>query len=689
MTRVRVLRLWAAVTLLSLCVLAQAASRSTTALDGPWRFLRNDAPGAQAPDFDDASWELATLPHTYNAVDGEAGGAYYRGPAWYRLTLELAAARPGRRRVLEFDGAALVADVWLNGQRAGRHEGGYARFRFDVTELLLPGRNTLAVRVDNATQPTVAPLGGDFTVFGGLYRRVRLVETAGIQLDLLNHGGPGIEVETDDVSAAAARFQVTLSVRNALARKQRVSVRLTLRDARGRRVLQREHDLQVQVGAVETGRTSFTLAHPHLWRGVRDPYLYRLTAELRQGGTVVDELSVPVGIRSVAVDPQRGFLLNGEPYPLHGVNYFHPGRPGKGLSVDDAQIDEDLRILQELGVTGLRLVHFQHPARVYERADELGFVLWTEVPLNAALHDSPAFRDNLAQQLRELVRQNRNHPSVAIWGLGNEVYQVDATSRALLGELHALAKQEDPSRLTAYAHCCAADDDPLALRTDLTGYNRYYGWYDRELDDIGPWADALHARLPSRAVGLSEYGAGASVQHQQDPPQRPKPDGHWHPEQYQALFHEAYWRQIEARPWLWASFVWVGFDLASAGRNEGDRPGINDKGLVTYDRRVRKDAYYVYQAHWSRAPMVHIANRRLTPRPAGPTPVKVYTNAARVTLQLNGQPVGTAPVTDGIAIWPAVPLQAGRNLLAVITDQGATDAVTWAGEPQRRERPTE
>jgi beta-galactosidase len=324
-------------------------------------------------------------------------------------------------------------------------------------------------------------------------------------------------------------------------------------------------------------------------------------------------------------------------------------------------------------------VHFQHPQHVYERADELGFVLWTEIPLNSALDDSDAFRANLAQQLRELIQQNREHPSVAIWGVGNEVYRSDEIVTHLLADLHAQAKREDPTRLTAYAHCCAPDDHPMALQTDLTGYNRYWGWYDGQLSDFGPWADALHAKLPQRSIAISEYGAGASALQEEDPPKRPQPASRWHPEQYQALFHEAYWPQIAARPWLAGSFVWLAFDHASAGRNEGDRPGFNDKGLVTYDRKMRKDAYFFYRAHWSRTPMVHIASRRLAQRPVGPTAIRVYTNAQRVTLEVNGVEVGSARPVDRIAVWRDVPLAAGRNEIGVRTDAGVTDHVVWEG----------
>ncbi|MGM9490003.1 glycoside hydrolase family 2 TIM barrel-domain containing protein [Ideonella sp. YS5] len=661
---------------------AQASVRSVVPLEAGWRFQRADMAGAQAPAFDDGGWAAVTLPHTWNAVDGEAGGAYYRGPAWYRHTLELSTSPSAQRRFLEFDGAALAADVWVNGHHAGRHEGGYARFRFDVSGLLRPGRNTLAVRVDNSNLPSVAPLGGDFTVFGGLYRQVRLVETHRRHIDLLDDGGPGVEVAVEELARAAARLRVTVRVRNDGAETRAVAVRLILRDAQGRVVLRDEQAIDARAGGFnELSRHALTLPQPHLWQGVRDPYLYRLTAQVLEHGEVVDELEQPVGIRQVAIDPQRGFLLNGQPYPLHGVNYFHPGRPGRGLAVGDADIDLDMEILQQLGVTGLRLVHFQHPQRVYEAADRLGFVLWTEIPLNSAMQDSPAFRGNLSRQLRELMRQTGNHPSVAIWGLGNEVYQADAVSRGLLAELQLQARRDDPRRPTAYAHCCAADNDGLALQTDITGYNRYYGWYDHEFADVGPWADALHRQMPGRAVGLSEYGAGGSVLQQEDPPKRPVPKSGWHPEQYQALFHEAWWRQIRERPWLWGSFVWVGFDLASAGRDEGDRPGINDKGLVTYDRQVRKDAFFWYRAQWSREPVVYITSRRHTLRAAGPTAVKVYTNAARVTLEVNGKAVGSKEPSDRIAVWPQVALATGRNVLRVSTEGGLTDTVVWEASP--------
>ncbi|MEO6276318.1 polysaccharide deacetylase family protein [Roseateles sp.] len=650
------------------------AERTVTPLDGHWQFNRSDVAGAAEPGYDDGSWATVTLPHTWNVPDGETGGTPYRGAGWYRRVLDI---KPGgeTRRFLEFDGATLAADVWVNGRHAGRHEGGYARFRLDITPLLQPGRNVLAVRVDNAKLPHVAPLGGDFTVFGGLIRPVRLIETPDAHIELLDHGGPGVRVDTA-LAPDSARLTVQVELRNDGQQPAERQLRLTLRDAQGRSVAEHVERLRLPAGA-QTASAMLTVPKPRLWQGVQDPYLYRLSAELLDGRQVADTVQLPLGLRQFAVDPERGFLLNGKPYPLHGVNYFHAGRPGRGVAVGKAEIDEDLRILMDLGLTALRLVHYQHPPYTYERADELGLVLWTEIPLNSAMEETPAFGDNLYAQLRELVRQNRHHASVAVWGVGNEVYRSDEPVRALLADLHALAKQEDPSRLTTYAHCCAPDDHPMALQTDLASYNRYWGWYDGQFKDIGPWADKLHAKLPGKPIGLGEYGAGASAVQQEDPPRRPEPGGRWHPEQYQALFHETYAAEIAKRPFMWGTFIWLAFDHAAANRHEGDTTGRNDKGLVTYDRSRLKDAYHLMRAWWQPKPVLHLTSKRLATRPAGKVDIKAYSNAAKATLEVNGKTVGTVDVVDRIAVWPAVELAAGPATLQVRDDRGSTDHVEW------------
>ena len=681
--RIRARRLLAPLFLLFAATAAWAGplpGRRVEPLEGSWRFLRADVPAASAEDFDDSAWTVVTLPHTWNGVDGEAGGDYYRGPGWYRRELSLPAmpSSPGAlQRFLQFDGAALIADVWVNGHPVGHHEGGYGAFRVDIGSWLHRGRNVVAVRVDNSQSRQVAPLGGDFTVFGGLYRTVELITVNALHVDLLDDGGPGVYVAANDITPERAVLAVQLRLSVPGSAHARLRLRWTLVDARGQQALRATVPVGVSAARARAVMQTLVVPHPHLWQGVDDPYLYTLRVEVLDRHAVVDQVEVPVGIRKFSIDPGRGLLLNGLPYAVHGVNLFHSGRPGKGLAVTDAQVDEDFSALSELGATGLRLVHFQHPQRAYDDADRLGFVLWSEIPLNSAMDDSPAFHANLVQQLRELVKQNYNHPSVLVWGLGNEVYRSDAASHALLAELQRAAKALDPHRLTSYAHCCAADDDALTRQTDLIAFNRYYGWYDGTLADIGSWADRVHAAQPARAMAVSEYGAGASVLQEEEPPTRPIPASHWHPEQYQALFHEAYWRQLRVRPWLWATFVWVGFDLPSAGRDEGDRRGVNDKGLATYDRQTRKDAWYWYQANWSRKPMLHLVNRRASSRGGRPANVKVYTNLGEVTLLVDGASLGSRRASDHIATWEGLVLSAGVHRLIAKGAGDASDSMEW------------
>lgn len=653
---------------------AGAAERITLALDGGWTFQRAGQPG----------WHSVTLPHSFNAADS-ASPQYYRGPATYRRTLDLApaAAGKGRRHYLEFDGAMLVTEVRVNGHDAGRHAGGFARFRFDVTPWLKTGANQIEVRVDNAPNAGVAPLGGDYTMAGGLYRPVRLVTTGDVHFDMLDYGGPGVYFRADNVTRERAALAWTARVANGRGHAVRATVTTRLRDAGGQVVASARKAVTLPPRSVMAVALDAALATPHLWQGVHDPYLYTSEAELHSdadtGDGALDTLSYQTGIRDIRLDRDRGLLLNGAPYRVHGVNVHQTFLPGKGPAVSDAEIDADYRILSELGVTGVRHAHYQHPQRAYDLADRNGWLVWTEVPLTAEVADTQAFKANSVQQLRELIRQNSHHPSVMVWGLGNEIYKVDQASASVLALLQRVARQEDPGRPTAYANCCAAIDGPQASHSDAVGSNVYYGWYDGEFADLGPFLDKNHALRPATAESVSEYGAGGSALHQQDPPLRPEPGGRWHPEQYQALYHEAAWRHLAARPWLWSSFVWVGFDFPSAGRNEGDTPGFNDKGLVSYDRGVKKDAYYWYQANWTSKPMVYLASRRHTQRDSADVQVKVYSNQPNASLHVNGVDHGARAVTGHIATWP-VRLANGANRIEV-TAGGVTDSVLWEYQP--------
>ncbi|MCS0613617.1 glycoside hydrolase family 2 protein [Massilia kyonggiensis] len=648
---------------LSCAASAQAAPRNVTPLDGGWEFARG------APD----GWTAVTLPHTFNADDGTSPNPY-RGAGWYRRTIEAPAAKAGRT-YLEFDGAALSTDVWLNGTRIGRHEGGFARFRFDVTDQLRAGANALLVRVDNTRQPDVAPLGGDYTLYGGLYRHVRLVTTADVHVDMLDFGGPGVYFTTPEATRPHWRVRVA----NDRARAENVVVTARLRDAAGKVAATAQRTVALPARAVVPVELDARLAAPHLWQGVEDPYLYTSEVTVARAGAVVDRVDNEVGIRTVQLDADRGLLLNGKPYRVHGVNVHLTYVPGKGVAVDDADIDVDYRILDELGVTGLRFAHYQHNEHSYALSDRKGFLVWTELPLTSEVNGSDAYVANAAQQARELVRQNFNHPSVFVWGLGNEIYKVDEVSGRVLDAMQKLVHAEDASRPTAYANCCAPIDGPQAMHTDAVGSNVYFGWYDKEFSDLAPFLAANHAKRPRTPQSLSEYGAGGSALHQEDPVRRPVAPSRWHPEQYQTLYHEAAWRQIEAAPWLWASYVWTGFDFASAGRNEGDARGVNDKGLISMDRKVRKDAYYWYQANWSKKPMVYITSRRAVKRTTADVEVKVYSNQPAARLRVNGADLGERAVEGRIARWP-VRLQPGPNRIEVQAGE-VSDRVEWMMQP--------
>jgi beta-galactosidase len=421
-----------------------------------------------------------------------------------------------------------------------------------------------------------------------------------------------------------------------------------------------------------------TIANPRRWQGKADPYLYAANVEIRSGGIVTDVVTEPLGLRSFSVDANTGFVLNGQHVSLKGVNR-HQDRLDKGWAISDAEHTQDFDLMDEMGVNALRTAHYQQDQKVYNLADQRGYVVWAEIPLVNSITDSQAFRDNAAQQLRELIKQNYNHPSIVFWGIGNEQRTSDTPTNALLDTLAGIVNTEDPDRLSTYAHNGSITSS-LNNHTEVNGYNRYHGWYYGVATDLAGFLDNLHSTQPTRKISLSEYGAGASiVQHQENPP-KPVPDSDFHPEEYQALFHEAHWAQISARPYLWGTFVWNMFDFAADQRSEGDTHGRNDKGLVTYDRATRKDAFWFYRAVWTNTPFVYLTSRRFTTRTTASTTVKVYANADSVTLRVNGATVSTKTSSNHIYTWPNTMLRPGPNLIEVSgvrTGVTYTDSATW------------
>ena len=660
-----------------------ASARTDTLIDTGWKHLRSDASGASASAFNDASWSSVTLPHTWNATDGQDGGNnYYRGIGWYRRHYTPPTSAAGKRIFLQFDGANIVATVWVNGTMVGTHRGGFARFRFDVTATMTAGAdNVIAVQVSNAAAADVAPTSADFTFFGGLYRDVHVLVTDPVHVDALDFASPGVYISATNVSAANAMLASNARVRNDQTATAAVSVDTVVVRADGTVAARLSAGGNLSAGASALLSANAAFPNPHLWNGIADPYVYTVYAEVRVGGVVTDVVSVPFGFRFYSVDAAQGFSLNGQYLDLHGVNR-HQDRLNMGWAITDAQHDEDMALIRELGATFVRLSHYEHAQHFHDLADRAGIVLWAEIPLVNENANTTAFINNAVQQMTELIRQNFNHPSVLFWGIGNEQRSDDTVTNNLLTALNTLVHQEDPGRLSTYAQCCTSDTGGLPAHTDVVGYNEYFGWYDAfgSADQFGAWADKLHAAKPTWKIGISEYGAGAGITQHADNPTAPDPYGTPHPEEWQNLVHESHWKQMKTRRYLWAKTIWNMFDFAVDSRNEGDTPGRNDKGLVTYDRRTRKDAFYWYKANWTTTPFVYVTSRRFTPRTTATVTVKVYSNMDSVRLQVNGTTIGTATSTDHIFQWTNVALATGANTVVATGTSGATtatDSITW------------
>jgi beta-galactosidase len=436
------------------------------------------------------------------------------------------------------------------------------------------------------------------------------------------------------------------------------------------------------------------LAHPHLWNGQADPYRYRVRTEVLVAGAVRDAITLPLGLRFFAVDPARGFSLNGRPLDLHGVNR-HQDRPDKGWAISEADEREDFAIIEEIGATAVRQSHYQQSQFWNDLGDERGMVMWAELAFVNDVKNDPEFFANAKEQLRELIRQNHHHPAILFWSIGNETFVRDAkvipadTNDRLLHELATVAREEDPSRLSTYASNGDVTE-PRAAHPDVIAFNHYFGWYRGAVEDFAVWLDRQHSLRPDLKIGMSEYGAGANVAQHEEPVRKPKAPGPWHPEEWQAHFHEVYWQALAQRPWVWCKLIWAMFDFASDGRNEGGTPGRNDKGLVTNDRKTRKDAFYWYQANWSDQPVLSIASRRFTKRTQAITTVKIYSNAETVDLRVNGVSHGRKTSANHIFLWPDVELANGENLIAARAQRAGReleDHCMWIYSPQTKASP--
>ena len=597
--------------------------RTVFNINAGWLFAKE----AQVPANLPADWEAVDLPHCWNAVDGQDGGNdYFRGTCCYARSFAKADLPEAARYYLEIQGANSSAEVYLNGVKLARHDGGYSTWRVELTETL-QDENLLVVTVDNAANETVYPQMADFTFYGGLYRDVNIVCVSDSHFDLDYYGGKGIAV-TPVMDGANANVSVEVWVTNA---KEGQTIRYTVYD--------REENALQTVESDET-TASFVIENAHLWHGRKDPYLYCLEAELVENGEVIDAVCIRFGCRSFQIDPNRGFILNGEEYPLRGVSR-HQDRWGKGNALSRADHEEDMDLICEVGCTTIRLAHYQHDQYFYDLCDERGLVIWAEIPYIS--RHMPTGRENTISQMRELIVQNYNHPSIVVWGLSNEI-SIAGSSEDLLENhriLNDMCHEMDKTRLTTIAAVSMCKmDDPYLQIPDVVSYNHYFGWYGGETSMNGPWFDKFHAMHPNIPIGCSEYGCEALNWHTSNPTQGD------YTEEYQAYYHEELIRQLFSRKYIWATHVWNMFDFGADARAEGGENGQNHKGLVTIDRKYKKDSFYAYKAWLNPEPMVHLCGKRYVDRVEDVTKVTVYSNQPAVELFANGQSLGVKKAAD-------------------------------------------
>ena len=606
----------------------------------------------------DGTTTTVDLPHTWNARDGQDGGNdYWRGTCIYRTHFAAPQFNTASHQVwIQFDGVNASAHVVLNGSPVCNHDGGYSTFRANITELLRD-ENELTVEVDNSKNDRVYPQKADFTFYGGIYRDVSLMVVSKNHFTLDYFGGPGIRI-TPTVQGADASVQVTTW------HDGEGEVSIELLDAAG--------------NTVATGKgpdITLTIFNAHLWNGVKDPYLYSCKARLVVNGTVEDETTTRFGVRSFKVDPKKGFFLNGKSYPLHGVSR-HQDRKGLGNAITREMHDEDMALIKEIGANTIRLAHYQHDQYFYDLCDEVGMVVWAEIPYIS--EHMPNGRENTISQMKELICQNYNHPCIVCWGVSNEITISTKDKKDMLDnhrQLNDLCHEMDKTRLTTLA--CYAMCGPFnrsAHITDIVSWNLYLGWYVPGfiLNDL--WMGFFHLCFPNRPFGYSEYGAEGMPNLHSTHPHRGD-----HTEEYQAKYHEYMLRCFKRHPWMWATHVWNMFDFAADARDQGGEPGMNHKGLVTFDRKTKKDSFYLYKAWWSDEAFVHICSKRFVERTGSTATVKVYSNQSTVALYVNGNKVGEQ--TGEHVFTFKVPLNGELHIQAVAGDRTDESVIRHVDTP--------
>lgn len=679
--------LFLAMALITMLLFSTAARSQTTparqviAINSDWQF-KKDAKRRDAA-LTDLKWKKVTIPHTWNDQDIQAGKGFYAGDASYQKELIASAEWKGKRVFMRFEGVGSVAGLYVNDRYIGEHKGSYSAFAFDISYALKYGeKNKIEVKVNNEEREDVIPINNRlFPIYGGIYRPVSLIITNPVNIAVTDFASPGVYITQQDVSAKSAGVKVKVKLEN---KSETAAAKLTLSttiyDAAGKTVKQREEKILVSRQGEQIFNQQLSLLEPHLWNGIKDPYLYKVVVRIADEKGIIDEVTQPLGLRKFEMKPGKGFYLNDQPYRLLGV-CRHQDKQDEGNALSNAQHAADLEDIKEMGTTSIRFAHYQQSEYLYSKCDSMGFVIWAEIPFVNAVSTKEA--GNAQSQLRELIRQNYNHPSIYVWGLHNEVYgkTPDDYTAVLTRDLDDISKTEDPDRYTVSVSGYGEMDRPTNLNADIQGMNRYYGWYEGKIGDLEQWVTGLEQKFPDYRMILSEYGTEANIDQQEEVSRvTGNPSGQVWPEAYQQKFHEIQWGIIEKHPYIAASYVWNMFDFAVPPANGGSVPARNMKGLVTFDRKVKKDAFYWYKANWNPEPMVYIAGRRFNQRTTAKTTVTVYSNSGTPTLMLNGKKIGGVKkgTTNVHYIFENVKLQKGKNKLeAVAGKTRLKDQVDW------------
>lgn len=682
------LRNFSLASILLVCLLGsicKAEAREVTPFNNGWEFKKGPFPtdAMQTAARWNADWEQVNVPHTWNADDMQKKtNSFYAGVAYYRKHYVFPESLEGKRLFLRFEGVGACAEVYVNGYLVGTHKGAYSAFVCEIgSQVRLGEENEIVVKADNAARPDVIPVNHAlFGVYGGIYRPVWLIVTEPCNIVVNDCASPGVYITQKNVSKQSADVSVRVKLDNATLAPAALELENAIYTREGKLVKVHRQSFELTPQGVQSYVSDFKISHPHLWQGREDPYLYKVVSRLKQDGQVIDEVIQPLGLRKYEAVAGKGFFLNGKKYPMYGVTR-HQDWWGMGSALTNREHDFDLEQIMEVGATTVRFAHYQQSDYIYSRCDTLGLIIWAEIPFVNRVTGQEW--DNVHQQMRELIRQSFNHPSIYVWGIHNEVYHPHGYTAALTQSVHDLCKLEDPDRYTVAVNGYGHAEHPVNGNTDIQGMNRYFGWYEKKIQDIKPWIEKMEKEYPWQRLMLTEYGADANIEHQTELLGDALNWGSdFYPETFQTKTHEYQWGVISQHPYILASYLWNMFDFAVPQWKRGGVDARNMKGLITFDRKIRKDAFYWYKANWSKEPVLYLTQRRNTERERRETSVTVYSNLGTPRVFLNGRELDGVRkgYTDVHYIFDQVTLAEGRNVLrAVIVFEGKeyTDEIVW------------